>query len=61
MQILDNQKEIAMKRQKIEDENNKIKNLKNDVDKKYQFIENTQHLIVKKRSQLKVCVVFNQQ
>lgn len=54
MKIHENQKEIVIKRQQIEDENNTIKNLKNDVDKKYQFLKDTQRLIESKQSQLKV-------
>lgn len=54
MKINENEKEIAIKRQQIEDENNNIKNLKNNIHKKYQFLEDTQRLIESLQTQLKV-------
>lgn len=54
MKINENEKEIAIKYQQIEDENNNIKNLKNDIHKNYQFLEDTHRLIESKQAQLKV-------
>ena len=55
-EIKENQKEIIIKRQKIDDENIKIKKLENIFADKNKIILDAQIEIKKKHLQLKVCV-----
>lgn len=49
-----NEKEITIKHQQIEDENNKTINLKNDIDIKQKLILHKQKVVREKELQLKV-------